>query len=161
MCNNYSGNTLTLYCFYKVKLCKSYCTAPLYSCLFCSLFFSCHICALPIQYFFTLKYLCWSIASADKTRWPSLDMHSCPQSSDYDCSPQAKGQETGLNVFAIVHGFPQSTGVRTEKCPSWPQPAKSATLFPRSLLCCFLSFTVISKSPETLKGKKYFFSEMF
>lgn len=48
--------------------------------------------------------------------WPSLDLHSCPQSAEYDCSPQAKEQEWTQYIF-FVQVFPQSARDGTEKRP--------------------------------------------
>lgn len=56
---------------------------------------------------------------------PSSDLHSCPQSAEYDCSPQAKEQATGLDIYIFfVQVFPQSAGDRTDKCPSGPKDAR-------------------------------------
>jgi len=34
-------------------------------------------------------------------------MCSCPQSAEYDCSPQAKEEATWLNIFSLFKHFPR------------------------------------------------------
>ena len=61
--------------------------------------------------------------SADKPRWPSLDVHFCPPSAQcdiiyisYNSSPQAEGEDSILILFVQV--FPQSAGDGAQKRPS-------------------------------------------
>lgn len=67
---------------------------------------------------------------------PSLDMHSCPQSVEYDCSPQAKDRRLDSIYFLCSSVSPE--------CWRWDWKmvilAKGCLvdqLFPRSFLCFF------------------------
>ena len=115
-----------------------------------TVFFS-YFCSLshffpPLFWIFTLsKPICahmWCQVIKQGSRRPSLDVHSCPQSAEYDCSPQAKERATGLNIFSLFKRFPGVLETGHKKWPPWPTDAMSASFPPLSPFF-FFSFSLV------------------
>lgn len=96
------------------------------------------------------SYICAQMIKQG-SRQPSLDMHSCPQSAEYDCSPRAKEQTTRLNIFSLFKCFPRvpEMGQKNDHLGQRMPPCRPA--FPRSLLCFFQSCSFQSHPSACVK----------
>lgn len=119
--------------------------------LFSSSSFSC-------CYFYSSPYTYWIFILCELMKqgsWqPSSDLHSCPQSAEYDCSPQAKEQARGLYIFSLFNRFPRGLKIGQENAnlgKRMPVHQLSPPHFPLRL-----SFSLISMSPKSSVNFKLF-----
>lgn len=72
--------------------------------------------------------------------WPSSDLYFCPQSAEYDCSPQAKEPMTALNTFSLFKHFPGEPEIGQKNGWRMPhsQPTFSWTLSPDFFFLFFI-----------------------